>query len=127
MDYFKKKKFFFLLPLALFLFALHPVHTEVVANIKGRDEILALLLCLWTAYFAIKGTHDSKYGQLFIASILFFLAMLAKEVSVGFLAVLPLTYFLFRTSNLVRSIVALSPLLIGFACYFSIENFSTWF
>src|SRR3972149_7555568 len=28
------------------IFIIHPVHTEVVANIKGRDEILALLAAL---------------------------------------------------------------------------------
>ena len=32
------------------LFALHPVHTEAVANIKGRDEILALMGSLLTVY-----------------------------------------------------------------------------
>lgn len=29
--------------LAAVLFALHPIHTEAVANIKGRDEIFAML------------------------------------------------------------------------------------
>ena len=28
------------------LFVVHPIHVEVVANIKSRDEILALLFCL---------------------------------------------------------------------------------
>ncbi len=32
------------------VYVLHPVHTEVVANIKGRDEILALLLSMATLY-----------------------------------------------------------------------------
>ena len=31
---------------AALLFAAHPIHTEVVANIKGRDEIMAMLLML---------------------------------------------------------------------------------
>ena len=114
---FQKKEVLFVAATSAILFALHPVHTEVVANIKGRDEILALLLCLWSAYFAIKGTHHKKYGQLIIAAIFFFLAMLAKEVSVGFLVVVPLAYYLFRASNLIHSTIALSPLLIGFASY----------
>ena len=33
----------FFLRCAAVLFAVHPIHTEVVANIKGQDEIVALL------------------------------------------------------------------------------------
>ena len=33
------------------LFVAHPVHTECVANIKGRDEIVALLGSIIAAYF----------------------------------------------------------------------------
>src|ERR1700722_1364838 len=36
---------------ATLLFAFHPVHTEVVANIKSRDEILGLLFGLLSFYF----------------------------------------------------------------------------
>ncbi len=38
---------------AALIFAVHPVHTEVVANIKGRDELLAgifFLLSLFRTY-----------------------------------------------------------------------------
>ncbi len=35
--------------IASMLFAAHPIHTEVVANIKSRDEIMCLLLCLLAA------------------------------------------------------------------------------
>lgn len=45
------QRWFLSLPfVAALLFALHPLHTEVVANIKGRDEILALLLALVASY-----------------------------------------------------------------------------
>ena len=40
----KNKEWYLTLPfIATLLFALHPIHLEVVANIKGRDEIMALL------------------------------------------------------------------------------------
>ncbi len=35
------------------LFVIHPIHTEVVANIKSRDEIFALLFSLLAFYFLI--------------------------------------------------------------------------
>ena len=36
--------------LAAFIFAVHPLHTEAVANIKGRDEIMTLLGSLRRLY-----------------------------------------------------------------------------
>ncbi|MFM9950690.1 MAG: glycosyltransferase family 39 protein, partial [Saprospiraceae bacterium] len=44
---------------AALLFAAHPVHTEVVANIKGRDEIIALLGSLGAVWCALKA-HEEK-------------------------------------------------------------------
>ena len=40
------------------LFAVHPIHTEVVANVKSCDEILALLGCLG-ALFAVLKAFDT--------------------------------------------------------------------
>lgn len=37
--------------LATILFAMHPVHTEAVANVKGLDEILAFLFGMMTFIF----------------------------------------------------------------------------
>ena len=36
---------------AALLFAIHPIHTEVVANIKSRDELLCLLALLSSLHF----------------------------------------------------------------------------
>ena len=36
--------------LSTLIFAVHPIHTEVVANIKSRDELMALLLTLISLY-----------------------------------------------------------------------------
>ena len=36
------------------LFLSHPIHTEVIANIKGRDEILAFMGSLYSLFFSIK-------------------------------------------------------------------------
>ena len=50
-----ERKWYLSVPfIAALLFALHPIHTEVVANIKGRDEILALLLALAAAYYVLR-------------------------------------------------------------------------
>lgn len=67
------------------LFAVHPIHTEVVANIKSRDEILCLLFFLLSVYglFCRKGMYWK------ISSVIFFLfCLLSKEAGILFLPIL---------------------------------------
>ena len=59
--YFLSKCFFIHVPggsdmafLAALLFVIHPIHTEVVANIKSSDELLSLLFILLTLIFVYK-------------------------------------------------------------------------
>jgi protein O-mannosyl-transferase len=64
------------------LFAVHPIHTEVVANIKSRDEILCFLFLLLTTHFYL--IKNNKWlGLLFFACCL-----LSKESGVLFFTIL---------------------------------------
>ncbi|MDG1332088.1 MAG: glycosyltransferase family 39 protein [Crocinitomicaceae bacterium] len=73
------------------LFTVHPIHTEVVANIKSRDEILALLFCLISLLNLIKFI-DSKHWKNIVGTVVFFaLAFLSKENAIVFLPVYALT------------------------------------
>ena len=91
--------------LTTFIFIAHPIHTEVVANIKGRDEIVTLLGSLAALYFSLKGYYQnlstngtgSKYQ--IGAGVLFFLALMAKENAITFLAIVPLTYYFFTKAD----------------------------
>lgn len=78
------------------VFAAHPIHTEVVANIKGRDEIMALFFSMAALYFYIKAIDKQKNIYLFAIAPLFFLALMAKENAITFLAVLPVSAWFFR-------------------------------
>ena len=49
------------------LYASHPMHTEVVANIKGRDEILLLLFILSGIWFTLH--YIDKKKSVFLAGI----------------------------------------------------------
>ena len=42
------------------IFAVHPIHTEAVANIKGRDEIIAALAALGGLWLTIKSITHQK-------------------------------------------------------------------
>lgn len=76
---------------AAVLFAAHPVHTEVVANIVGRAELLAaagffLAWWCWRAADAAVGTR--AIGWVAAATAAYFFAMLGKENAVALPAVL---------------------------------------
>ncbi len=78
---------------AALLFTVHPIHTEVVANVKGRDEIVSLLGSLAALYLSLRAFYEKKPKLSLAAAVLFFLALLSKENAITFLAVVPLTYF----------------------------------
>jgi len=94
------------------LFAAHPIHTEAVANIKGRDEIMTLLLSLGALFLYIKNIDSGKWIYLFGASVSLFLGLLAKENAITFLAIIPITAWFFRGKLWHRPLPALMVLII---------------
>lgn len=101
------------------LFLAHPIHTEAVANIKGRDEIMALLGSLGALYFAMKYALKGNFTQLIFAGICFFLGILSKENTITFLAVIPLAIFIF-TKTETSKIGISTGVLVAFAAVFLI-------
>lgn len=85
---------------ATLLFAAHPVHTEVVANIKGRDEIMTLLGSLGALFFSLKAYNSQKNHWNLAAALLFMAALFSKENAITFLAVIPLAYYFFTKATL---------------------------
>ncbi len=81
--------------LASFIFLIHPIHTEVVANMKSRDEILSMLFIAWTFIYCFKFSSLSTIKNAIISGVLFFLALLSKEYAVTLMAVIPAMLFLF--------------------------------
>ncbi|MEP7264199.1 MAG: tetratricopeptide repeat protein [Bacteroidota bacterium] len=85
--------------IASLLFIAHPIHTEVVANIKSLDEILSLLFNLLTLNCIYNYGKNSKASQLILAFVFFFLAMLSKESSVTYLAVFVAAWYFFMKES----------------------------
>lgn len=98
--------------LASLLFLAHPLHTEVIANIKGRDEIIALLAVLSTCYFAIKFIENKNWITLLGTVFIFFLGTLSKENALSFLPIIILLAYLIKPSNK-KALILLSTALIG--------------
>jgi tetratricopeptide (TPR) repeat protein len=103
---------------ATLLFMAHPVHTEVVANIKSRDEILSFLngtLALWLAFNYSK----NKYLPALILSwVFYFLALMSKETAMTTLVLVPFMIYFFtpkksaRIASITLSFVIVSVLFL---------------
>lgn len=85
--------------IASLLFASHPLHSEVVANIKGRDEIISFLFCLLALWsLRVYVTKDSTRAFI-IGVVCYFIALFAKESAITFLAITPLFYYFFTNAK----------------------------
>ena len=98
------------------LFALHPIHTEVVANIKSRDELLCFLFAISMLLAFLDYSERGKRAGLISGLVLFFLSLMAKETSITFLAVIPFVFFCYKNDQPRRSwAITLSALLPALA------------
>jgi tetratricopeptide (TPR) repeat protein len=78
---------------ATLLFAIHPIHTEVVANVKSLDEILSLLLIIWTCVYSLKYFETKDAKHLILSAVFYLLALLAKEYAVMLIIILPILFY----------------------------------
>lgn len=111
-DY-KQKTWYFSIPfLASILWIAHPIHTEAVTNIKGRDEILAFLGSLLSLYYTLKYLDFKKFYYLIFSGIAFLLSLMSKENSITFLVVIPLTVYFFTDFSFKKNIVSTIPMIL---------------
>jgi hypothetical protein len=115
----KEGPWYFSIPfLAALIFMVHPLHVEVVANIKGRDEIFALLGSLGALWAMMKHFDTQENKWKWIAAGSFLLGLLSKENTATFLAVIPLTLWVFSTVPFQRILTASLPLLWATLLFF---------
>ncbi len=109
--------------IATLIFAAHPIHTEAVANIKGRDEIMGMLGSIATLYLCIRYFETSKILYLLLALPVFVLAILSKENAITFLAVIPLAYYFFYAKkDFAKGTIVAGTLAAAVGLYFVIRT-----
>ncbi len=106
--------------LTTLIFAVHPLHTEVVANIKSRDELLCFFFLLLAIVALFKAVDTKQYSKwLIIGSVLYFLGLLAKETAITYLPVFPLLIYYFRkdalSGDVVKGLIFLAPAILYLA------------
>ncbi|MFN0176529.1 MAG: tetratricopeptide repeat protein [Saprospiraceae bacterium] len=105
--------------LAALFFVAHPIHTEVVANIKSRDEILSFMFVSLSLLYVLKYAQDGNKTKDLVLSLLCYLAAtLAKETGLAMLGLVPLTLWFFTSLKLGRIATITSFFLAIVALYF---------
>ncbi|HOY33349.1 MAG TPA: glycosyltransferase family 39 protein [Bacteroidales bacterium] len=94
------------------LFAAHPVHTEVVASLKNRDELLSMLGCVLSWYFIIKYTDKRKWHTLTAAVLFFVLAFYSKPNAIVYAVIIPLSLYFFKEMKLSKLLILAAIMLL---------------
>ncbi|MBU1852719.1 MAG: tetratricopeptide repeat protein [Candidatus Omnitrophica bacterium] len=92
------------------LFIIHPIHSEAIAYISGRSDSLFMLFMLASFICYIKYINSGKPGAYFVMLITYILALLCKELSIIFPALLFLYHYTFRKRFNIKAFVPISCL-----------------
>jgi len=84
---------------AAILFTIHPVHTEVVANVKSRDEILCLLGGMAAFFLLLRYADLRRKRLLLLAAAGYGAALLSKETALAYLPLFPVVLVTCRRAS----------------------------
>ena len=97
--------------LCALIFLIHPIHTELVNNLKCRDELLAFSLSLIAIWFSLKSYEKPTLKNILLILFFLSLAIFSKRTAVLTFAIIPLCILFFRKVK-VKHVTILSSLLI---------------
>lgn len=110
---------------AFFIF--HPIHSEAVVNIKGRDGILSLLFSLSAliVFLDIQARHvkSATWWKYLVAGLFYSLALLSKENAITFLAVIPLTLYFFQDKTSLKKLIVPFSILLSLSIIYLLVRF----
>ncbi len=86
--------------LAALIFTVHPVLSEAVANIKGREDIFSMIFIALTFMGAFRYIEKKQLRHLVLAAIAMFAALMSKEYALALYLLLPLSLFVLKNERL---------------------------
>ncbi|KAB1065690.1 tetratricopeptide repeat protein [Salibacter halophilus] len=116
----KKNWWFHILLVALFI--AHPIHTEVVSNLKSRDELLVLTFLLASLYTLFQYFKKERFLQLILSLLCFFLALLSKENAVTFLFIAPVTLYVYGQTDRKKLLTSVISMVVVFGLFFMVRS-----
>lgn len=86
--------------LTVLLFVIHPIHTEVIANVKSRDEIFSLMFIALTMDYFFRYDITRKKKDAALGAVFFLLALLSKEYAALLVVLIPIGLMIFHQRKL---------------------------
>ena len=107
--------------IAALLFALHPVHTESVAWISGRTDILATLFFMLAFLSYMIYAKEKRTIALALSCFFFLFSLFSKENAVSFLGIV-LAYGIVTNMQKEKIFLSQLSLLVSFAIYIILRS-----
>jgi tetratricopeptide (TPR) repeat protein len=98
------------------IFILHPLHTEVVSNIKSRDELLMFLFMLLSIKHYINFETTRKIWYIGYASLFALLSILSKKNGFALLGILPVIMY-YKGFNWKRIVIPILSFVVIFVVF----------
>ena len=115
-----------LLPLSIsLLYAAHPIHTDVVCNIKSQDEILVVIFGMLCLYFTCKEAESQSIKNKLFIFLFLVLGVFSKLNALTIAGIIPLIFIYKNQEAKIKYIKYLPYLGFAFAALF-LFKFSTF-
>jgi protein O-mannosyl-transferase len=102
------------------IWIIHPLHTEVVASLKNREELLYFTFSLLSLRFFIHYIEKHKIYYLFSALLLYALSFLTKQSAISFALIIPLVlWFMYIKAEPFKQLIKNNVrLIVSVVCLF---------
>lgn len=104
-----------------FLFAIHPVHTEVVANIKSRDELLCFFFAFMSLNIFMRYMKNGNILLILAGTFAMYLSFISKENVITFLGVVPVLFFWFRKGKTNQAVLATASTVVAALLFIAVR------
>jgi tetratricopeptide (TPR) repeat protein len=113
--------------LTTILFVIHPIHTEVIANVKSRDEIFSLMFIVLTLGEFFWYDVRRKPKHLVLGCVYWLLALLSKEYAALLIFLIPLGLMIFHKRKLSELFYLIAPVAGMMVLYMFIRGVTVGF
>lgn len=98
--------------LTVLFFMIHPLHTEVVASLKNREELLSFLGALLSIHYFIRWHESGRRIYILWALLAFVIGYMSKVNIMTFVFIIPLVFYFF-TDIPPKKIILTSLMIVG--------------
>lgn len=108
--------------IATLFFLVHPIHLEVVANIKSRDTMLGYLNFVIAAWLLLLHFDTKKWLPLLASVIFYSIGLFSKEEVLTTVALIPFMLWFFRDAKPAKAAITTLPYFVAVVVYVTVRS-----